>query len=219
MESKRTIYIFQQHFVLHWLGDELPAGSIAHQFAGQPVKLHRWAINKRGKQLRVYEYLWDESNPFQRGTLFDRLEWKPCRDREPKDTTAKVYRSSGKQCTYCPAGRAWRGKSWCGVQLDFMGAKQAKQFVETSDCIPSSDPITQSINESRDVIDEMLDDLLHLGKPTRSQSLTALGINTDTPEAVTGAYRKLAAKHHPDHGGDAQEFHRIRVAYERLVAS
>jgi len=34
---------------------------------------------------------------------------------------------------------------------------------------------------------------------------------------IKTSYRKLALKHHPDHGGDAHEFNRIREAYDRLT--
>jgi hypothetical protein len=35
--------------------------------------------------------------------------------------------------------------------------------------------------------------------------------------AAKRAYRTLARTHHPDRGGDAATFHRLRLAYERLV--
>jgi hypothetical protein len=35
--------------------------------------------------------------------------------------------------------------------------------------------------------------------------------------AAKRAYRALARTHHPDRGGDAATFHRLRLAYERLV--
>jgi DnaJ-class molecular chaperone len=35
-------------------------------------------------------------------------------------------------------------------------------------------------------------------------------------EDIKKAYRRLASKHHPDRGGDAEEFKKIQEAYERL---
>lgn len=34
---------------------------------------------------------------------------------------------------------------------------------------------------------------------------------------VKGAWRRLAAQHHPDRGGDAAEFDRLRRAYEEAL--
>lgn len=44
-----------------------------------------------------------------------------------------------------------------------------------------------------------------------------LGINRSaTPEEIKRAFRKLAGIHHPDKGGDAEEFKKIQSAYEVL---
>ena len=44
-----------------------------------------------------------------------------------------------------------------------------------------------------------------------------LGVSKDaTREEITKAYRKLALKHHPDRGGDAEEFKKINEANEIL---
>lgn len=44
-----------------------------------------------------------------------------------------------------------------------------------------------------------------------------LGINDASPslEAVRSQYRSLVKTHHPDRGGDAEQFHRINAAWER----
>jgi hypothetical protein len=58
---------------------------------------------------------------------------------------------------------------------------------------------------------------------TREEALRLLeldaapGVPLD-PDAAKRAYRTLARTHHPDRGGDAATFHRLRLAYERLVA-
>ena len=45
-----------------------------------------------------------------------------------------------------------------------------------------------------------------------------LGISTNASEdEVKKAYRKLAAKHHPDKGGDAEQFKKIKAAYEQIT--
>lgn len=46
-----------------------------------------------------------------------------------------------------------------------------------------------------------------------------MGLTRDaTPAEVKAAYRRLVAESHPDHGGEAAEFIRIRAAYEILWA-
>jgi len=45
-----------------------------------------------------------------------------------------------------------------------------------------------------------------------------LGVaNTATPEEIKSAYRKLAKQHHPDLGGDVNQFQKISEAYETLA--
>lgn len=44
-----------------------------------------------------------------------------------------------------------------------------------------------------------------------------LGVNhTTQPDEIKKAYRKLASKHHPDKGGDAEQFKKIQEAYDVL---
>ena len=44
-----------------------------------------------------------------------------------------------------------------------------------------------------------------------------LGVNhTTQPDEIKKAYRKLASKHHPDKGGDAEQFKKIQEAYDTL---
>ena len=48
--------------------------------------------------------------------------------------------------------------------------------------------------------------------------LEILGLSDHaTPEEIKQAFRRLAAKHHPDRGGSAQEFARVRRAYEKAL--
>ena len=45
-----------------------------------------------------------------------------------------------------------------------------------------------------------------------------LGVSPGTPEEdVKKAYRKLAMKHHPDKGGDPEQFKKIQSAYDRIM--
>jgi len=44
-----------------------------------------------------------------------------------------------------------------------------------------------------------------------------LGVDrTSSPSDIKKAYRKLASKHHPDKGGDAEQFKKIQEAYDTL---
>jgi len=44
-----------------------------------------------------------------------------------------------------------------------------------------------------------------------------LGVNhTTQPDEIKRAYKKLASKHHPDKGGDPEEFKKIQAAYDTL---
>ncbi len=46
---------------------------------------------------------------------------------------------------------------------------------------------------------------------------TTLGVDrTADPETIKRAYRKLAAQHHPDRGGDTNRFQEIQAAYDTL---
>jgi hypothetical protein len=52
----------------------------------------------------------------------------------------------------------------------------------------------------------------------RLEALETLGLPADAAwETVKRTYRQLAAKHHPDKGGDATRFRAIREAYEVLL--
>lgn len=40
---------------------------------------------------------------------------------------------------------------------------------------------------------------------------------TATPDDVKARWRELASEHHPDKGGDAEQFHEYRTAYEKAL--
>ena len=58
-----------------------------------------------------------------------------------------------------------------------------------------------------------------LGEDQRPQALAELGLDDSADSAeIRARYRQLASQHHPDKGGDPEEFRRIREAYEQLMA-
>lgn len=57
-----------------------------------------------------------------------------------------------------------------------------------------------------------------LGEEQRPAALAELGLADDADtNAIRSRYRKLASEHHPDKGGDPDDFRRIREAYEQLM--
>lgn len=52
-----------------------------------------------------------------------------------------------------------------------------------------------------------------------SKAFATLGLpETATPDEVKAKWRRLAAIHHPDKGGDAAEFSRLRALYSAALA-
>ena len=57
----------------------------------------------------------------------------------------------------------------------------------------------------------------YLALDERIQAMQTLDLPVDAPwETIKQSYRRLAAQHHPDKGGDPARFRAIRVAYEIL---
>jgi hypothetical protein len=57
------------------------------------------------------------------------------------------------------------------------------------------------------------------GESRKAQARVALGVSDDADaDAIKRAYRNLARVHHPDAGGDAEQFNRVAAAYELLTA-
>jgi hypothetical protein len=57
----------------------------------------------------------------------------------------------------------------------------------------------------------------YLALDERLQAMQALDLPADAPwGTIKQTYRRLAAQHHPDKGGDPQRFRAIRAAYEIL---
>ena len=58
----------------------------------------------------------------------------------------------------------------------------------------------------------------YLAMDARLEALQTLALPADAPwDSVRHAYRRLAAQHHPDKGGDPARFRSIRGAYEILL--
>ncbi len=54
----------------------------------------------------------------------------------------------------------------------------------------------------------------------KENDYTILGIKeTATDGEIRTAFRKLSLKHHPDKGGDAEEFKKLSAAYDRIALS
>jgi len=74
--------------------------------------------------------------------------------------------------------------------------------------------------ESTDSVQSLLDGFWKrlLGEQQAPEALAELGLDdkADMP-TIKARYRQLASEHHPDKGGDPEEFRRIREAYETLV--
>jgi len=50
-----------------------------------------------------------------------------------------------------------------------------------------------------------------------ASAFEVLGVDLDAgPEAVEAAYRRRVKETHPDHGGSAEAFRRVRRAYEAI---
>ena len=74
-------------------------------------------------------------------------------------------------------------------------------------------------NTNKEEVDNLLDTFWQrfISTDKRINALTELGLNDKaTPEQIEYRYRKLAAQHHPDRGGQKEAFILIRDAYETL---
>ncbi len=58
----------------------------------------------------------------------------------------------------------------------------------------------------------------YMNSDRRDEALSVLGLKANASrDQVRIAYRRLAGRHHPDRGGDADHFRRVREAYELLM--
>lgn len=63
-----------------------------------------------------------------------------------------------------------------------------------------------------------LDALLERQTPGREKAYRILGLDPEANRAaIREAYQVKVKETHPDHGGDPEEFRRVREAYELLV--
>lgn len=73
---------------------------------------------------------------------------------------------------------------------------------------------------SNEYVNKLLDSFWrrYLGDEHLQQAWITLELEPDTPlPLVRKAYQRLARRHHPDQGGDPEQFRRVREAYELLV--
>ena len=78
-----------------------------------------------------------------------------------------------------------------------------------------------NFNTNVESVDELLSNfwLAYSRYLSKDEAWQILDLNVgSTLQQITRRYRELAAKHHPDKGGDQQTFIRIRSAYEVLKA-
>lgn len=76
------------------------------------------------------------------------------------------------------------------------------------------------INTDQADVENLLDDFWrrYIGIDERVNALIELELDEEaTSIQIKQRYRKLAAKHHPDRGGNHQNFVRVRLAYETLT--
>lgn len=72
-----------------------------------------------------------------------------------------------------------------------------------------------TVEEVQSILDGLWQD--YVSSDQRSNAFEVLGLEGYADaKTIRQAYRKLAKKHHPDKGGDAEQFMRIRSAYEIL---
>lgn len=75
--------------------------------------------------------------------------------------------------------------------------------------------------ESAESVQSLLDGFWKrlLGEVHAPDALATLGLDkTASAPEIKARYRQLAGEHHPDKGGDPEQFHQIREAYEVLMA-
>ena len=74
--------------------------------------------------------------------------------------------------------------------------------------------------KSRKSIDEDEEEYTPTATPKETQMYEALGVQPDSSAGkIKKAYYKLAMTHHPDKGGDTEEFQKIGDAYQVRVRS
>jgi len=95
------------------------------------------------------------------------------------------------------------------------------QAIEEYGAVSTKEKLQEQIRRFFLPFEALPDDtaLLLLGD-VQTQWWAALGIRPEASrEEITQAYRALARVHHPDVGGDAEAFKRLRAAYEQALAA
>lgn len=68
------------------------------------------------------------------------------------------------------------------------------------------------------MVEQAFTGFVALPAPEQPWQVLGLDTSTPTPEQIEDAYRRLAMRHHPDRGGDAQEMARINAARTALLS-
>ena len=129
-----------------------------------------------------------------------RLDGLPRSDRTPQDPGVAVYWRKGKD-TRCMAVDRYKN---VGDNLAAIAATlDAMRAIER--------------HGGAEILDRAFTGFVAL--PAPEQWFTILGVSANaTREQIDAAYRALASKHHPDHGGDAGEMARINAARDDGLA-
>lgn len=126
-----------------------------------------------------------------------------------------------------------------GLALSISALKIELQPVEPHGCAGNSDGRTglpdpageQAIREyyldwrefdqsSSDSVQQLLESFWqrYFADDQQLDALAVLGLGDDCSwQQIRASYRRLAAQHHPDRGGDSEQFRRVREAYELLA--
>lgn len=136
------------------------------------------------------------------------LEWQPGRNWLPERNYLKKKRT-GWVTEQLPGTVFWTERQ---VRNQWRRAEQARD--ERADLLSSIAAKNAQRVANGKKLEDALEKLVALVDPTIGHRHT-LGVATDaSPKDI-----KLAAMHHPDHGGDAQEFKRVQAAFEGLARS
>ena len=148
-------------------------------------------------------------------------------DRTGHDLSVNVNESSGTAFNIWPA-RIADARSDPRVIVEFTHPKGNTVSLTMEEQETAQDNLrvlflaldAMRLNERRGIADVMGDAYLQLAAPEKQRDpYEVLGIRPDaTPVVVEAAYKGLAKVHHPDKGGDPDEFVEIQGAYERIKA-
>lgn len=168
---------------------------------------HRQTIRRRASQpnkaentgAREVEYLYtDYEGDYSEGSLKHRIL---------KKTAKRVY-VARYSVTDCQEDDKWEEDGQ--VFHDVRTVVLDRQQLETEGCATSKRHWNMFYTTPRE---ERI-------QPATPRCLAVLGLKRGADrESINGAYRRLAMRHHPDQGGDAEDFKRVQEAYEMAISS